>query len=1087
MPSILHLAPDGSGKTEFVIDRLIEVIHGQQAGLAKVWVLLATRRQVLSFRQRLAQRDKTAPALFNVEFFDFYALYSHLLNSAAVPARRIERQTQTSLLRSLTQQLYAEGQLTHFNQIAHTRGFISIVGDLINELKQNGVDADDFQLAARSDKDCDIAKIYQLYQDTLKEHNLVDPEGEGWLALATLRVRAEIVKDIDLMLVDGFDQFTPVQAQILAELALHIPSIELTLTAPPEPSTGLLRRSALTQQRLRAAHSDAESSFAENILAHVDSERHPALEALGRAIFTGTVAAGRGEAICMIAMPSAAEEVKAVLRRAKSLLYAGVPADEILIALRDWQRYAKYFQQAQIEYGLPLLLHHQAPLHTLPVIAVLIDLLELAPHFVRGDLLDVLRSPYISSGLSSQDINLLERITFEQQFTRGSKEDWLQLLRLSKTHSSADDAENKSIAVDRIGDLIPRLSVFLDGITAPQKGDVATFVSWIEQLIGTDAQADPGTNGTGNGAESFSLCIASRITEGTMDEKAILRRDVAAINSLKNILREQLKTDSLLRSRLGRAGYTLWSDFWLDLKDALQNSSELPRDPSRENRILVTTASEARGLPHQHVFVPGLAEAIFPAELAEDPLYFDGERLRLTRQGVPLQVQADRSDDRSLFYELISLPRESLTLSRPTVKEGKIWMESYLWRAVKRVFPKQPVETMAVGQIADPAQAASVAELMLAVADRLNDRDHSSAANALRQRDWLGNHQRHGPSWLRILRGRRIEMRRLSAAPYDQYSGHLKHPDLRAEAARRLGAEHAFSATALKDYGLCGFRYYAKRLLKLDEFSEPEEGYDMLQLGSLYHKILEETYRTIKDLGIAIREDKVEQALLILEQAAADALDSAPQDFGFRASVTWRAEQQVLLRRLRALVKQDFSGESPLSRLEGTRYVHDVERRFAIDQVDLPNHDQPLRIHGLIDRIDIADGKLLVVDYKTGSTSIPRSEMEIGRDFQMMIYAMTMINRSEADHRTEQLAGGMFWHLRGLKASGEFDMENEDDMAAFDTALAHIAENLRMGRQGRFPVHPTKIEAGKCARYCEYAHLCRMQVTNRHKIRGSDA
>ena len=38
---------------------------------------------------------------------------------------------------------------------------------------------------------------------------------------------------------------------------------------------------------------------------------------------------------------------------------------------------------------------------------------------------------------------------------------------------------------------------------------------------------------------------------------------------------------------------------------------------------------------------------------------------------------------RGLFYELISLPTESLTLSRPTIQGGKVWLESHLWRAVK--------------------------------------------------------------------------------------------------------------------------------------------------------------------------------------------------------------------------------------------------------------------------------------------------------------------------------------------------------------------------------------------------------------------
>ena len=59
--------------------------------------------------------------------------------------------------------------------------------------------------------------------------------------------------------------------------------------------------------------------------------------------------------------------------------------------------------------------------------------------------------------------------------------------------------------------------------------------------------------------------------------------------------------------------------------------------------------------------------------------------------------------------------------------------------------------------------------------------------------------------------------------------------------------------------------------------------------------------------------------------------------------------------------------------------------------------------------------------------------------------------------------------------------ENEEDEAALEQARLHIARNLQQSRQGQFPVHATELENGKCARYCEYSHLCRRQVTNRFK------
>lgn len=1081
MPSTLHLAPIGAGKTDFVIDRLIDVVQRLRPAFPKVWVLLATRRQVLKLRQQLAQRHAPKPGFFNVDFLNFYSLNTHLLNRPAVPARRIERTTQVALLRSLAAQLNADGQLSYFQKIAHTRGFVSVLSDLINELKQNGVDNDAFERAACSDKDRDIAAIYRRYQNALRENELVDPEGEGWLALASLQKQGQIVADVDLLLVDGFDQFTRVQAQLLAELSRNIRSVDITLTVPPDPATGLLRRSVLTQARLRLAHDEAKVDFVARKLPRVSGNRHVDLERLGQMIFTGYVAGNSSDAINMIAMPTLAEEVKAVLRVIKRQLLDGVLAEDILIALRDWQRYARYFRQAQEEYGLPLLLHHQPPLENIPVIAVLMDVLELAPHFRRAEVLDALQSPYIDSALDAEEIDLLERLSHEAQFTRGNKHEWLQMINLASQRRR--DAENKiaPVASELTSALASKLEAFMDGITPPVDGDASAFVAWLEALIGREYQYDPEESEWDTGLSGFTLKITSKIYSDTAAYSQILRRDVQALNELKRIMREQLKTDFLLRSRFGQRSHTRWDDFWRDLKASLERESDLRHDPSREHQILVASATEARGLPHRHVYILGLSEGVFPGEIAEDPLYLDAERARLQADGVPLQVTAERNDDRGLFYELLSLPRDSLTLSRPTVQDGKVWIESYLWRSVKQVFPKQPVTKMAVGQLVKPADAASPAELMLSVADQLGERDAFEDLPAAQWLSLIRGHPTYARSWQRIRLGQRIEMSRLSTAPYDPYSGHLSRPELQAEAARRLGPERSFSASRLKDYGLCGFRYFAKRLLQLDEYIEPEEGYDLRQLGSLNHKILEETYRTIKSLGIAIREENLEPALAIFERVARETLENAPQEFGFRASATWAAEQEVFYRQLRALIVSDFSGGSPLDKFGRGRKVHAVESYFSDTKVELPGHEQPLRLHGFIDRIDEVNGRLLVVDYKTGSTKINRDEMEIGRDFQMMTYALAMMNAVELQGLPGKLAGGMFWHIRNLEASGVFDIDNEDDIAALDLALSHVAENLRRGRQGQFPAHPTEIEAGKCSRYCEYSHLCRIGVTNRYK------
>ena len=107
--------------------------------------------------------------------------------------------------------------------------------------------------------------------------------------------------------------------------------------------------------------------------------------------------------------------------------------------------------------------------------------------------------------------------------------------------------------------------------------------------------------------------------------------------------------------------------------------------------------------------------------------------------------------------------------------------------------------------------------------------------------------------------------------------------------------------------------------------------------------------------------------------------------------------------------------------------------------------------------------------------------METGRDFQMMVYALALRSLLARSGNETELAGGLFWHIRNLRASGVYSADDEDDQAAIELARQHVARNLEAGRRGRFPVQATELEGGKCVRYCEFSRLCRMRVTSSFK------
>lgn len=1086
MPTTVLLGPVGSGKTRELLSILKQTTR--EHPLSPVWVLLPGRRQEDAFRERLAA--KPGDTFFNITFFSFYTLYTHLLDIAAQPQRQLDSTSRLRLIRALLLELQGQGQLRVFHRIADKPGFVPVIADFIYELKQNRITPEHFSAAAAhgSPTDHDLAVIYSAYQDRLRQNDLVDREGEGWLALDELGRQPTIATDVRLLLADGFDQFNPLQAQLLARLASRVHHTLVGLPTVPgrEKTIGRRFQEALTQ--LQAAHQAAGVPLTVEPLAALSSIRNPALRHLVETCFTpnNTIPSSNGS-IGLIEAPDPVQESAALMRQVKRLLVmSSSQPEDILIAVRDWERYSGPLAQAARRYGIPTAFHYGVAISTIPVIQTLLRLTELAAaDFRQQEVISALRSPYIyADGLSSEVIDLLERISRTQQVI-GGRDQWIEAVRQAAQPQQTEDGEPvQMIDTDQAAALEHALTRFFEAVTPPESGSAAEFVAWIEHLIGNDPQADPDEESAPS-IDGLSLRLLEAIrADGVPAE--FVSRDLSAIHALKQVLAGLLAAQRLFRA-LNLAGddRLTAAEFIYDLKIVL-DATAIDNHPSRFGRVLVTTIAGARGLPHAHVFIPGLSEGIFPAPVPEDVLYLDTEREQLRERGIHLQTQTERAADEGLFYELIGLARESLTLSRPTVQNGTLWPESYLWRMVRQTFADSPalIERSRIALGAAPAveDAASLDEVMLATAELLNHTELSPTSAAA----YNGLVVAHPQQWAHIRAMRHMEYRRITGHPRDPFNGCLSDPHLLDWVAGALGPRRVWSASQMNDYGLCGFRFFAKRLLKLEPLLEPEEGLDVLQRGTLNHAILEATYRRLADENIPLMPDYAETALAILREIAAEQLASAPQQYGFRALALWPQEQQTILRKLEAVIQQDFSDSSPVNKFSGgqPRQPYRLEQPFGLDpavplEIPLPAPTGALRVQGYIDRMDRIGDAVVVIDYKTGSTAIPISEMREGRNFQMLLYVLAgerILANNPDPAAPKRVAGGLFWHLSNQKSSGEIDLQSEEGQSALEEGLAHLSEHIQQGRAGVFPVEPGKRVDGACSHICEYSQLCRIRV-----------
>lgn len=1097
MSTQILLAPVGAGKTEHVLNQITRTLNTQP--FARIWTVLATKRQEDAFRQRLIDWETGKRVFFNVEFFNFYELYAFLLDMAGNPQRQLNEAARYALLKSVI--LSVADDLQSFHKIYDTPGFLRIVADFIYELKQNRIYPEDFLDFARPTgrtKDQDLALIYASYQAKLQAYNLVDKEGEGWLAVEALRNDIDIAGDLSLFIVDGFDQFNPVQADLVALLADRSAKGLITMTNVPGREATVGRRFERALARLQERFDGLDI----HKLSNNQADRHPDLQhAIEYAFLRDATPKPLVGGINLLEVPSVDDEVATALRQVKRMLLEGVPADEIMIALRDWEQYRSYLLSYRDKYQLPLVLHYGEPLLENPAVNAFMTVLSLHEDgFRRRDVLDALRSPYFRwPTLSDDTIDLLDQMS-QRHNVIGGREAWLEAIAQSSHNEVNEDGEvtHALFNADAAGQLRADLDDFFAIVTPPDQATLSEYAYWVDSLLGEDPQNDddhllPQDDASGYPVEEMLSLQVIRCVRAKNAPDEIIARDVMALHELKQVLRGLLTAQDLLRSLDNTTEPPIdWPTFWTDLTTAINTTAVNPR-PSRYGRVLVTTTADARGLPHDHVLILGLSEGIFPASTPEDPLYLDSERRDMRIGDSQLETRAERAADDGVFYELLCLPRKSLTLTRPTMRDGKPWMSSPLWRGVAAVFTDADAHiqenSLRLGQVTPITEVASLDEAMVAATNLL-----SQNTDALNERDWQAINwlqQTHTAVWAGIQHGHQTEMDRLSHEPYDHFSGRLQHPALIGEIRDMLNSKRVWSASQFNDYGVCGFRFFAKRLLELEVVEEPEEGMDAAQHGTLNHVILERTYREIIEQGIEISPDNLETALDIFNHAADAVFADAPQQTGFRVSALWEQEQRIIRRKLVQMIRKDFATakESPINKKFGSspRQPFLLEAPFGTYDSDVPNVTIDLgdgvgrvRVVGFIDRIDRQGDGLVVIDYKSGSTKIKTEEMVEGRNFQMLVYLEGMQALLAQRGDAVSLTGGTFWHISNQELSGAIHMDDEG-IASMDDAKQRLARNIELGREGDFAVHANKPNNGRCVRYCEFSQLCRMSSTNRWK------
>jgi RecB family exonuclease len=274
-------------------------------------------------------------------------------------------------------------------------------------------------------------------------------------------------------------------------------------------------------------------------------------------------------------------------------------------------------------------------------------------------------------------------------------------------------------------------------------------------------------------------------------------------------------------------------------------------------------------------------------------------------------------------------------------------------------------------------------------------------------------------------------------------------------AAPRSGA---FTISALETYLDCPFKFFAQRVLRLEEEPDDEEVMDPRRQGQLMHEVFEQFFREWQEAGHrGVTRENLDAARDLFTAVVDRAVEDLPP-----------AEAGLERTRLLGSPAAAGLGEAVL-RMEAERSVpvvgrlleHDLRGEFTFTTAD---GDRTIALAGKVDRLDLLDdGTFRLIDYKLGWPPDRR------RALQLPIYALCAEQRL-GTHRGRPWMLGEAVYLAFKGPRRVVPLFSTDRSKVLEEAQQRLADTVDAIGRGEFPPRPDDVY--RCET-CRFAAVCR--------------
>jgi len=943
-----------------------------------------------------------------------------------------------------------ERALGYFAPVARFPGFARALAATLGELRLGGVAAG--ALAKLDGPTRDVAALAQRFEAQLEDGKVADRA--ALLAMATRALQGDVLEPLRRMPMVLLDVPIngPVERDFIEALTRDSPSVLVTVAAGDDLTLEALRGlGAREQQRDDAAPRDHAGDLA----------RARSL------LFAGQVPPGevRGD-VLFFSAPGEGRETVEIARRILDEARAGTPFDEMAVMLRAPDVYGSLLEAALRRAGIPAWFARGTSRPD-PSGRAFLALLDCA--------LENLSARRFAEYLSLGQVPPLDAAgapPTDRAVWTAPEDETLGPAAENVADNHGDTATPESPAAD--ADDNP---VVAGTLRAPWRWEQLLVESaviggkdrWSRRLKGLEAEYktrlaqiredEPDSPraaaierdlGNLEHLRRFAVPVIERLTalgtHGTWGEW------IAALETLAPmVLRRPERVLTVLAALrpLDVIGPVALGEVRDVLADELTTLAERP-PADRYGRVFVGTIEQARGRSFEIVFVPGLAERIFPGKPREDPILLDALRRELSSN---LATQDERGRRERLLLRLaVGAARRRLHLSYSRIEqtEARPRVPSFYALEVQRALTGRVPEPQ---QMEREAAAAAGARLAWPAPDdparAIDEVEHDLAT----LRALLASGEARGRA--RYLLELNDALARSLRTRWARWHGRFTPADglvrladgtRETLAAARLGAR-AYSASALQKFAACPYQFFLSAICRLEPRPEVTSvvELDPATRGHLFHRVQADVMRALSDDGrLPLTAATLDAARTTLDRTLDRVADRYREELAPAIQRVWQDEVESMRADLRMWLEQSAKTHAEWEPIAfelafGLKRDPANDPRSVESEVTLA---EGWRLRGIVDLIERRRGaaELRVTDYKTGRDYTKRNLVVGGGEMlQPVIYGLAVEQLLGARVVESRLyyctrAGG--FGERVVTLSGETRGRGPEVLALIDRAIA---------------------------------------------------